>query len=78
MDDEGYSENSDSSSSNNRKNEEEASDGEEEEDFNKLYRDPNGRLRLFKFAVVNSYGSAEMEKIKDDGKPIKISSEWMR
>lgn len=30
--------------------------------------------RLFKFSLVNSYGTAEMEyKLKDDGKPLKIN-----
>ncbi|CAH1783519.1 unnamed protein product, partial [Owenia fusiformis] len=29
--------------------------------------------RLFSFTLVNSYGSAEVEQIKDNGKPIKLS-----
>jgi ubiquitin carboxyl-terminal hydrolase 4/11/15 len=30
--------------------------------------------RLFSFHMVNSYGSAEMDGIKDDGRPIKLSN----
>ena len=31
--------------------------------------------RLFSFSVINSYGSSEVQKIKDDGNPIRFSSE---
>ena len=31
--------------------------------------------KLFKFSIVNSYGTAEMEqKLKDDDNPLKLSS----
>ena len=46
------------------------SDEEEEEDVSE-----DGTHRLFSFHMVNSYGSAEMDGIRDDGKPIKFSSE---
>ena len=30
---------------------------------------------LFTFSLVNSYGSSELDKITDDDKPIKLTSE---
>lgn len=34
--------------------------------------------RLFKFSIVNSYGTAEMEhKLADDDNPLKLSSKYV-
>ena len=62
--DEGTNDNSDKKSS-----------GSEEED---AVEEQGGctkeRPRLFTFSVINSYGNAEMDKIKDADEPIKFTS----
>ncbi len=48
-----------------------ANDVNEEDIINEADRKPP---RLFTFTCVNSYGTAEVDAIKDDGKPIKFSN----
>ena len=47
---------------------------EETEDENVNDCEEEKKPRMFSFHSINSYGSAEVEKIKDDGTPIKLSS----
>ena len=35
-------------------------------------------MDLFKLVVVNSYGSQEVQKLKDDGKTLKLTSKYNR
>ena len=37
---------------------------------------PKCRPRLITFSIVNSLGNSEVDSIHDDGRPIKLSSEW--
>jgi hypothetical protein len=44
---------------------------EDEEEKDETEEDDH---RLFTLSVINSYGSSEVQKIKDDGKPIRFTS----
>ena len=50
---------------------EEGDDINEDDIVNEADRKPQ---RLFTFTCVNSYGNAEVDAIKDDGKPIRFSN----
>ena len=52
---------------------EEGDDVNEDDIVNEADRKPP---RLFTFTCVNSYGNAEVDAIKDDGKPIKFSNRY--
>ncbi len=47
---------------------------DDEDTVNEADRKP----RLFAFHFVNSYGSAEVDGIRDDGRPIKFHSEYIQ
>ena len=54
---------------------EEGDDINEDDIVNEADRKPP---RLFTFTCVNSYGNAEVDAIKDDGKPIRFSNRYNR
>ena len=54
---------------------EEGDDINEDDIVNEADRKPP---RLFTFTCVNSYGNAEVDAIKDDGKPIRFSNRYDR
>ena len=68
---------------NNSEEETEAASGEsstnhdaEDEESRTLVNGNDSKHRIFYFHMVNSYGSAEVDGIHDDGRPIKFSSEY--
>ena len=53
-----------------------------EEEENKKQKQKRGKAArepdLFRLVVVNSYGSQEVQRLKDDDSiPLKLGSEWM-
>ena len=60
---------------------EKENEGEEREEENKKQKQKQGQEEqedLFRLVVVNSYGSQEVQRLKDDDSiPLKLGSEWM-
>ena len=46
----------------------------EEDEGGRLLKEDNGEPDLFKLVVVNSYGSQDVNVLKDDDKPLRLSS----
>ena len=53
------------------------SNSSEDEEEEKPEEEPDSPPRMFKFEIVNSYGTSEVQKISDDGKPIKFNSRFL-
>lgn len=64
--------NSEGSDTEDHNKENEESSSMEEEHNNEIIK----KHRLFKMCIVNSYGSSDVHPIKDDDKPIKLTSEY--
>ena len=59
---------------------EKENEGKEREEENKKQKQKQGQEEedLFRLVVVNSYGSQEVQRLKDDDSiPLKLGSEWM-
>ena len=52
---------------------EEIKEDEEQESVEK--KEESGKKRLFTLVVVNSYGSQEVNRLADNDKPLKLTSE---